>query len=472
MNKNRLIIIIFFSSIFFAKAQKLLISPELDTRNDLTFDLIGKVDQRIIALRDKGNKKVVNIYDKNLFRYIEKTLSLEDKKTDLIASVNYKNKFTVFYEVNYKNTKYIKAKSFNSMGAQLDSININEFNWGFSSKKYNHVVSEDFSKVLLYRIINNSEIEITVIDLKTFKKILDKKTKFTDLRLNFDYRQVEISNKGDIYFVFEKKASLFNKSGHKFFIKAFYASTGKKKQKQKTLKFNSSNLKIKYDNKNNILNITGLITKLYEVKTIGYYVFQYSEKLNIINGYKNYFKNKFLKEYYKLENNKQKKYIRNLKLKNIILRNDGGLVLLLEKIEIIKRRNNSYYSGQQYLYGDTDYNYESIVIFSIHDTGEEYWSKIIPKNQLSSNDYGIYSSFFAFNTSSFLNIIFNDEIKNNNQVILYSINPVGAMKRKSIFSTDTYNMNLTVSKAMQISASRIIIPSYKKDRLKLVSINF
>ncbi len=472
MNKFLIIIILFFNIVFYTEAQKISISPELDTRNDITFDLLGKIDDKIVALRDKGSKKVLNIYDENLFRYSEKTLSFENKKTEIIASIKANNSFTIIYEINIKNKNYIKAKTFNKTGTQLDSLNIKSYNSSFSSRKYFYVVSENNSMVLLYRIDNNSEMELTVINLKKSKIIYDKKVKFEDIRLNFDYRQVELTNKGDIYFAFEKKASLFNKSEHKILIKAFYPLNGNKKQKRKILKFNSANLKLKYDNKNEILNIAGLITKLYEVKSIGYYVYQYSNQLNLINGYKNYFTKELLKEYYKLESKKQQKYIRNLKLKDIVLRNDSGLVLLIEKIEIIKRNNNTYYSRRQYLYGDTDYHYGNIIIVSVHETGEEYWSKIIPKNQISSNDFGMYSSFFFFNTSSYLNIIFNDEIKKNNQIIMYTVNPIGKMQRKSIFSTDTYNINLTMNKAIQISSSKIILPSYKKDKLKLVLIIF
>ncbi len=468
MKKLFLILFVVFFISEYAKCQQISISPEIDTRNDYTFDLLGKVGNKILAFRKKNKKYILNIYDKTLYRVSEKTISLEKKNTDIVSVVAGKNDFTVFYTLKKKNTIFLKAVKFNETGTRLDSTMLFQQKHLFSTKPFLSVKSRDKKIILIYRIIENKEIEFTEFNIEKFKRIYYKKIKFKDVKLNNNYYRLAISNKGNIYFMFEKKPSIFSGSSHKIIINAFYPYSKKRKKTSKNIKVNTGDINIVYDDENEVLNITGIITKLYDVKAIGYFVYKLDENLLRKGYFKHYFKEKLLSDYYRLEIKKKKKYIRNLYIKNLELRNDGGIVLVLEVKEIIKRKVNTFNNRQDLYSGDTDYIFGNIILISIHENGEEFWEKIIPKYQMSTNDYGIYSSFFIFKIPSSLKLLFNDEIKNKNQVIMYSVSPTGEIKRQSVFTTDMYKLNLSFNKCVQISNKKLIIPSYKKEKLKLV----
>jgi hypothetical protein len=340
----------------------------------------------------------------------------------------------------------------------------------FSTKPFLSIKSKDKNIVLIYKIIDNNEIEFIEFNIKKFKKTYYKKVKFKDVKLNNNYYRLAVSNEGNIYLVYEKKPSFFGGISHKIIINSFYPKTKNRKKTSKTLKINTGDIIIKYDNKNEVLNIAGTVTKSYDSKTLGYYMFRFDKNLLLKNNFQHYFKENMLNNYYKIENNKKKKYIKSLYIKDLELRNDGGVVLIFEVKEIIKRKINNFDYRQDLYTGDIDYFFGNIILISVHENGEEFWEKIIPKNQMSSNDYGIYSSFFIFKTPSSLKILFNDKIKNRNQVIMYSIRPTGDIKRNSVFTTDMYKLNLSFNKAIQISGKRLIVPSYKKEKLKLVLI--
>ena len=458
---------------FFIKntdCQPIAISPEIDTRNDYTFDLLGKIGDRILAFRKKNKKYILNIYDKTLFRVSEKPVYLGKKNTDIISISTDKDNFTVFYTHKIKNTMYIKAIKFNETGTKIDSATLYKQKQFFSSKPFLSVKSRDKNMILIYRIINNKEIEFLEFNNGKFKKIYYKILKFKDVKLNNNYHRLTISNKGNIYLIYEKKPSIFNGTTHKIIINAFYPATKKRKKISRTLKNYTGDIKIKYDNKNEVLNIACTVTKLYDTKILGYCVYKFDKNLLLKNNFLHYFKENLLSDYYKIEIKKKKKYIKNLFIKDIELRNDGGIVLVFEVKEIIKRKLNNFSYRQEIYSGDIDYIFGNIIIISIHENGEEYWGKIIPKNQISTNDFGIYSSFYIFKIPSSLKLLFNDEIKNKNQVIMYSISPTGDIKRNSIFTTDLYKLNLSFNKAIQISNRKLIVPSYKRDKLKLVSV--
>ena len=462
-----IIFVIFFISEY-ADSQQISISPEIDTRNDYTFDLLGKVGNKILAFRKKSKKYILNIYDKTLYRVSEKIISLEKKNTDIVSVVTGKNDFTVFYTFKKKNNVYIKAAKFNETGTKLDSVTLYQQKYFFSTKSFLSTTSRNKNIVLIYRIIDNDEIEFVEFDINKFKNIYYKKVKLKDVRLNYDYYKTVISNKGDIYFMCEKKPSIFTGTSHKIIVKAFYPLSKKRKKISKNIKVNTRDVDIVYDDKNDVLNIAGIITKLYDIKAIGYFVLKLDKNLSPKGFFKNYFKEKLLSDYYRLENKRKKKYIRNLYIKSLELRNDGGVILVLEEKEIYKHKVNTFNYRQDLYSGDTDYIFGNIILISIHENGDEYWEKMIPKYQTSTNDFGIYSSFFIFKIPSSLKLLFNDEIKNKNQVIMYSVSPTGEAKRKSVFTTDMYKLNLTFSNSVQISNKKLIVPSYKKEKLKLV----
>ena len=468
MKKLFLILFVIFFTSEYTNCQQIAISPEIDTRNDYTFDLLGKVGNKILAFRKKNKKYILNIYDKTLYRVSEKTITLEKKNTDIVLVEARKNDFTVFYTHKKKNTLYLKAVKFNETGTKIDSAILFKQKQFFSSKPFLYVKSRNKNIVLIYRILDSKEIEFTEFNIEKFKRIYYKNIKFKDIKINYYHHRMVISNEGNIYFLFEKKPSIFGGTSHKIIIKAFYPQTKKTKRKSKTLKINTGDIKMVYDDKNDVLNITGIITKLYDTKAIGYFVYKLDENLLLKDYFQHYFKEKMLDDYYKLEIKKKKKYIRNLYIKEIELRNDGGIILVLEVKEIIKRKVNTFNYRQDIYSGDTDYIFGNIILISIHENGEEFWEKIIPKYQISTNDFGIYSSFFIFKIPSSLKLLFNDEIKNKNQVIMYSVSPTKKIQRNSVFTTDLYKLNLSFNKAVQISNNKLVVPSYKKEKLKLV----
>jgi hypothetical protein len=58
------------------------------------------------------------------------------------------------------------------------------------------------------------------------------------------------------------------------------------------------------------------------------------------------------------------------------------------------------------------YYYMDIVVFKLAPDGTYLWGRRIPKNQISMNDHGPFSSFIGFNNQKNAYLIFNDNKKN------------------------------------------------------------
>ncbi len=144
--------------------------------------------------------------------------------------------------------------------------------------------------------------------------------------------------------------------------------------------------------------------------------------------------------------------LRNFRMDDFIVKEDGSSVLVAEKFHVQKNTISS-----QDIYGyptsTTNYtfNYKDIMVVYFLPNGKVKWYARIPKQQISYNDGGPFSSYVLNVEDDALYVLFNDHknnierlengknVKNvgnlkNSNTILVSINNEGVMKRKTLFS--------------------------------------
>ncbi len=114
----------------------------------------------------------------------------------------------------------------------------------------------------------------------------------------------------------------------------------------------------------------------------------------------------------------------NYSLDELILRSDGGAVLVAEQFYIEQETYRdypfgyypySYYSPYSYRSNyqtDYYYHYNDIIVVNIRPSGEIEWAARIPKQQETKNDGGYYSSYAMSIVRDKLYFIFNDNARN------------------------------------------------------------
>ena len=169
-------------------------------------------------------------------------------------------------------------------------------------------------------------------------------------------------------------------------------------------------------------------------------------------------------------------------IQDIVLRQDGGAVIICEQLKDFERATGStssslnttraYYSGRENGRYAVDHYYEDLFLFSIHPDGKHHWQEILHKKQFSQDDDAAFSSFFLAKTPQKLRLIYNDEIRNENTVSEYLIEGNGTFDRNSILNTASQDLRLRFRESKQVAANEIIVPSERKSRLKLVRMQF
>lgn len=127
---------------------------------------------------------------------------------------------------------------------------------------------------------------------------------------------------------------------------------------------------------------------------------------------------------------KKQAELKSFALDHLILRNDGGAVLVAEQYFVNTStafydqynpyRFNGYANGRTEFY----YNYNDLIVANIQPNGEIEWVTRIPKSQETLNDGGYYSSYTIATVGSQLCFLFNDNKRNfeRNDVDLHSFN--------------------------------------------------
>jgi hypothetical protein len=461
-----LIAILLFFIDTISYCQKVTISVPVTSRNDVSIEMIN-IKEKPLLLRVRNESLIINVFNEDLSNMNEKEVFFEKKNFEIIATSYNDNKLLIFYKYVQKNEQILRSVHFDKNGNKIDSTELYRFSSFSDHNDLKSVQSDDKSKMLIFRKLDTDEIDFLLFDNFNFKIVFRKKIKFKDLNIDNDFKKIAVSDEGQVYVLFQKIPGLFNKNQNKLLLYNIDQETTLTKDLLVDFYFDS--FKFVYDNVNDNIVVSGVRSKLFQSKFEGTFFIKLDKNLNIKLLKNSNFSHDLLQHYYSKKNSKAKKYINNIKVKDLILRNDGGFVLLLESVEIITQQSNIEARRLSASYvGSTDNIYGEVIAISFHDDGTEFWNQVISKEQTSTNDRGIYSSFGMMKNPGNLRIIYNDEIKDETQVVMYSLNPLGSLKRLSLFNTEMYELNLMLRESLQISADKILIPSLSNDKIKLV----
>jgi hypothetical protein len=457
-------------------AQKVTVSREINVRNNYAYDVLPNIEDHIIFYHDRGVEHNFEIYDQNL-RY-KSAIQPEFEKKNILPTgvIPMDSAFHFYYTYKDEDKVIFKAIAYDKNVSVIDSTTYSVKDKKLVSSNPLLAFSKDKTKVLVFTP-NEQFLNLQLIDNLTLKVIFDFNLLVQGVNLKNDFEKLVVSNDGEIFLV-TRKASMWKKretdgfnlvriiDKENVFLHRFTPEADE-----------ITNLKLDYDNNNKRIVLAGFTTAGDETKTNGYFGFsilpsELPEEAEIII---NRFSSEFSSEV-SGKKNKKVKELDGFKIQDIILRNDGGVIIVSESVREFTRRSQMATPGQfgnnLPLRGFIDYYHEDLVLLSTFPDGKEHWKKILFKKQFSQDDSGIYSSFFIVKTPSRIRLIYNDEIKNNNTVSEYVLDPNGNFERRSVLSTEYQNLKLRFRDAIQIGSSSLIIPSEKQAKINLVRIDY
>ncbi len=459
-------------------AQEVQISKGFSIRNDFSYEILGKVDERILMFRDRGLSYELEIFDEDLKHIDTRELQFKKRKVNILGLVPQDTIFTVYYSFRDDGLYHLRARSFNDKGRVQDttSIIISDSREFFRSPVM--AFSEYYNKSMIFNYEKGSQLNVMVVDNATKQVDWDDQIYFDDFELLKNLRTMILTEEGGIFILLEKDNVRIKRKKH--FLELCYLPPNSKDLIQHRFTIEdklTTDVKMVFDTQNDRINIVGLYNNKNKQDAEGYY-YMSADISALTNAQKATmvpFTPEFIAEVYgqKVGRNES---LKHFSLADIKYRADGGLLVMMEMQKSYSRRtgfNQGGFASDPFAArGWTDYYHEDIVLLNLNADGSELWKEHLHKKQFSQDDDGVFSSFYTFLTPSRLRLLYNDEIKRNSTVSEYVVSPVGEYKRNAVLSTDDQNIKLRFQDAIQVSNKELLVPSERSYELSLVKITY
>lgn len=451
-------------------SQVITVSDEISLKTEFLYDILGKVGENILVVRDGVNEFDVHAFNENMSTTWIAEEELDSRRSRIINIVPQPDRFHVVYSDEWRDTMAIKVREYNAKVNVTFTDTLLIIKKGLIRPKFRFVKSEDRNIFLMTEVENDKIISAFAYDLRQRKLLWSGNFEFGQMNFHEEYRKTLITNDGTMYVVFEKDNFRHRKEQHSMEVFRFDQYSTVFTQTSIPLPdFITYDAYFKYDNINHHLLVIGLYSDRNTGNTDGiYHAILNDNNLSDFRVSTLSYDDELIADFHGKYNPKRES-LYNLDVQDLVLRDDGGVLLLAEENKEYERLA---YGGRRDYYGSTrfsvDYYYEDLVLISIHEDGSSHWQKLLPKRQYSNDDEAVYSSYFLFKNPSYLRILYNDEIRNDNTVSEYILNGKGDITRRSLMSTDNQRLRLQIKNAIQISANELVVPSVRGKKLKLV----
>ena len=454
--------------------QIITVSDEINLRTEFIYDILGKVGDHLLIVRDGVNEFDIHAYNEKMSSAWMIEEKLDSRRSRIINVVGQRDRFNVIYSNEWKDSMAIIVREYNpSVQLQFtDTIVI--IKKGLIRPRFRFVKSEDRNVFLMTEVENERIVSAFAYHLDERRLMWTADFDFGHINFREDYRKTLLTNEGTMFVVFERNNTRFRKKDHSIEVFRFDHNDQSFVSSSLPLSdFITYDAFFKYDNVNDNVVILGLHSDRQAGDTDGiFHITINAQDIANVSISKVDYNEELVADFHGKYNPK-KETLYNLDVQDIILRQDGGLIMLAEENKEYERLA---YGGRRDYYGSTrfsvDYYYEDLVLVSIHPDGTPHWQKLLPKKQYSNDDQAAYSSYFLFRNPSFLRILYNDEIRNENTVSEYILNGAGDITRRSLMSTDNLKLRLQIKNAVQTGPDELVVPSVRGKKLKLVRLKY
>ncbi|MFT4972223.1 MAG: hypothetical protein ACI9JY_001426, partial [Saprospiraceae bacterium] len=454
-------------------AQTVSVSSPLTMRSNTEYELIGNIKGNTLVLEEEGENFKVQCFDKNLQLSWDKEIELDEKSPNLIGILATLKEFSAIYSFKEKGCIILKINKYDAGANLLDSARVKGFGRVFNTPNFKVITSKNKSKLLIYYFDDSKEIHAYSYDLKKMKLLWENILIPDDVVLTRDFHQILVDNGGNMHLIFDKENRRFKQDEHHFEIFEYGPRMGNSIFRytinmQSHLTFDAY---FDYDNLNTQLIAGGLFYKETRGWAEGYFYM----KVPAGNPDAHLLEFRLFNEDFVATLRERKvgkvKGIPEAEVQEIVLRRDGGIILIGELSKIQERQTGGGPTNTR-SYGAIDYYYDDVFAISVHPDGQEHWKQIMHKKQYSQDDDAAFSSYFLLKTPSALRVIFNDEAKYETTVSEYVLTGKGEADRNAVMSTESQKLRLRFRDAVQVASNELIVMSESRSRLKLVRVTY
>jgi hypothetical protein len=200
---------------------------------------------------------------------------------------------------------------------------------------------------------------------------------------HFNVRRVRVSNQGNIYLLGRFFRTVIAKDSDDFKYLIYRYDTERQQGEEIQIELGDRYISdLAFSLQNESIYVAGFYSNRGTDRIAGTVLQQIDPGGNIVLNTSEAFDEGFLSNY--LSNNQINRgsELRNFYLKDIILRSDGGVLMMAEKFYITHQSYRDFYG---YWVDREIYHYEDVILTSVSASGQIEWHAIVDKNQVAES---------------------------------------------------------------------------------------
>jgi hypothetical protein len=465
--------------------------PDRDDARNISFEVLGRIGGKVMVYKNYRDIHSITLYDNDM-----KTLGkvpLDFLKGRILSSefVQYPDHVFMIYQLQSKGTIFCMAAKLNGEGKRMGdpiALDTTEVSNAANSRIYSIIHSDDKQRIMIFKI-NTRNDKAHILTTNLFDKDLNllKKTRISiSMPQRNDFlTEFTLDNDGDLACIRASgTASNDNINKVTLVTKKAMANT----YSSADLKITGiylDDIRIKSDNLNKHYVITSFLSKARRGNIEGLYYTLWDKQNNqeLMNA-TTIFSDEF-REDARAEGT-PKTAFNDYFLKNIILRKDGGFIVVAESAYTSTRGNTlnrwdylygspywapaDYYTWnssagyypwyRSYFYNSTAltrYYADNVAVISFAPSGKMEWSNVIRKTQYDDNSDNMIG-YGLLNMGAELHFIFNVQEKRSLVLSDQSIAPSGQINRNPTFKNLDRGHEFMPRHAKQVGSRTAIVP--------------
>lgn len=470
-----------------AWAQDVVLSePQKLSTKTPNLRILGKNNEGIIIYKFGKGVDIIEAYNSNLMLKWSQNLNIKQENSSIDEIFLYPEFSLAFFKTQEKNNTVVFAQRLSSKfkgdGKFMVMDTLYEARFDVDSRM-RIIHSQDKSHVSLYYPVvegNGKLSRLRIVGINSDMELLYKQDlTFADVSADFGLVSVKALNNNQLVFLFENYNRVKKRfgDGKEYLVYHFDGNNGAITQ----VDFNFSKpiyglLRMEVDNVNGQLTVAGLYSDEDREQSMGYFVeaWNTTAKRMVVNHYQP-FSNELLYQVMAGDTVKNVKGLSTFSPKELILRFDGGVILVAEsEYSNMESENMPTFmpsAGPSFRTVNV-YYYNDILALSTRPDGSLDWFNVLRKKQVSEDDEGFFSSYSILTADGQLHFVYNEEIFYKTNVNEYVVDSKGKSSRSYLFNAGSKEVMLAPGIAKQISGRELLIPSFRNRSIKFVKITF
>ena len=486
-------------------AQRITYSePDREDARTINFEILGKINGKILVYKTYRDQHFIAVYDDDM-KLIERVkMDYLTSKVNNAEFIQYPDFVYMIYEYKRRNVVYCMAVKIDADGKKVgEPVQLDTTVSTVGTRIYSTVSSDDKQKIMVFKINTRNDrahVLTTCLFGKDLSLIRKSSLSIPMPQRNDFLTEFTLDNEGDLGCI-RASGTASNDNINKVSLLIKPASSDNISISDlQFAKIFLDDIRIKADNINKHFVITSFYSKLRRGNIDGLYYSLWDKTTGheIMNATSS-FSEEFREDAKPTGNSKTA--FNDYFLKNIILRKDGGFLVIAESVYTTSRGNtlnrwdylygSPYWSPMDYYYwnspvgyypwwrsnmynsysNSTRYYADNVAVISFEPSGKMEWSNVIRKSQYDDNSDN-FIGYGLLNMGNRLHFLFNIQEKRAMMLTGQSIDPSGQVDRSPTFKNLDKGFEFMPRHARQIGSRVAIIPCQYRGFICFAKIEF